>query len=112
MLVLTLDALLSCDHALGLVRMSARQDFVRVGGRPMLIEGDPVSRPIVGCPNIGVGIKPCTSTLAAEGHSTLVRIAGRGICLDRLVGVTDGTPPATVKYRVRDPGQHFVSADA
>ena len=112
MLVLTLAAAVRCDHQLGIVRMAAGQAFVRIGGRPVLVGRDPIGRPIVGCPNIGVGIKPCTATLSAEQHSGFVRVEGRAVCLDRLVGTTDGTPPATIRYGVRRAGQSFVSIDA
>jgi hypothetical protein len=37
-----------------------------------------------------------------------LRIAGRRVCLETVTGLTDGTPPGTVKYLVRDPGQGFV----
>ncbi len=108
--LLTLRALLHCDHQSGLVSLAARQHFVRIAGIPILVEDDPEGRPIGGCPNAGPTIKPCTSTLAVqEGYSSLLRIAGNRVCLDRVTGLTDGTPPGMVKYRVRHPGQDFVA---
>jgi hypothetical protein len=38
-----------------------------------------------------------------------VRIDGRRVCLDTVTGLTDGTPPGTIKYEVRSPGQDLVS---
>jgi hypothetical protein len=110
MRVLTEDALLVCNHELGTVRIVATQDLVTVQGRRVLVETDPESRPIVGCPNVGATIKPCQQTLRVQtGYSSLVRISGRRVCLDTVTGLTDGTPPGTVQYKVRQPGQDLVS---
>jgi hypothetical protein len=109
MKLLSEDAHLACAHVMGRVGIVATQDLVAVAGRRALVEGDPVGRPISGCPNVGATIKPCTSTLAVQvGYSALVRIAGRRACLDTVTGLTDGTPPGTVSYTVRDPGQQLV----
>ena len=110
MRVLTEDALLVCNHELGTVRIVATQDLVTVRGRRVLVETDPESRPIVGCPNVGATIKPCQQTLRVQtGYSDLIRINGRRVCLDIVTGLTDGTPPGTVQYKVRQPGQDLVS---
>ncbi len=107
--LLTEDADLRCAHELGKVGIVAGQRWVRIEGRRVLVERDPEGRPISGCPNYGPTIKPCTSTLVVEtGYSPLVRIDGRRVCLDTVTGVTDGTPPGTVKYTVRDSGQRLI----
>jgi hypothetical protein len=109
MKLLTLKAVLNCDHQSGLVGLAARQQLVRIAGIPVLVETDPEQRPIAGCPNVGPTIKPCTSTLAVrQGYSGLVRIQGHRVCLDTVTGLTDGTPPGTVQYSVRYAGQDFV----
>lgn len=109
MLLLTEDATLICKHALGVVAIVAGQQLVTVNGRKLLIELDPESRPISGCPNVGATIKPCTSTLPVQvGYSDLMRIGGRRVCLDTVTGLTDGTPPGTVTYNVKAAGQPFV----
>ncbi len=106
---LTEDAVLVCAHELGVVGISATQDLVTINGRRVLVAVDPESRPIIGCPNVGPTIKPCTSTLPVEqGYSDLIRINGRRVCLDPVTGLTDGTPPGTVKYHVRSAGQTLV----
>ncbi len=110
MKILTQDAVLVCTHELGVVGIVPTQSLVTVNGRRVLVEPDPVARPIVGCPNIGPTIKPCTSTLVVQaGYSDLVRIDDRRVCLDPVTGLTDGTPPGTVKYKVRSAGQDLVS---
>ncbi|MFP2934312.1 hypothetical protein ACLESO_56175 [Pyxidicoccus sp. 3LG] len=110
MRVLTVDALVVCAHELGKVGLVNSQSWVTVEGRPVLVRADPEGRPIAGCPNIGPTIKPCTSTLAVQqGYSTLVTIDGKPVVLDSLSGLTDGTPPGTVKYKANAPGQTLVT---
>lgn len=114
MLLVTETARVVCAHELGAVQGVATQALVSVGGRRVFVEGDLESKPVAGCPNTNAsaGMKPCTTTLKAmAGHSNLVSIEGRRVCLDVLTGLTDGTPPAAVSYVVRTPGQEFVSAD-
>ena len=107
---LTEDADLKCAH-LGPVDVPPTQSLVRIGGRRVLVATDPEKQTITGCPNTGPTIKPCTTTLrVTEGYSVLVRIGGAAVCLDSVTGLTDGTPPGTVRYRVYDPGQQMVRA--
>lgn len=109
MRLLTEDAKLTCAHLLGKVDIEASQDWVTVEGRKLLVEDDPESCDISGCPMYGVAIKPCKKTLAVKvGYSTFLRIDGHRICLDSVEGLTDGTPPGTVLYQVRAPGQDWV----
>lgn len=112
MLILTEDAILACKHVLGKVKIVATQDFVTINQRRMLVEPNPEGRPISGCP-LTVPFKPCLTTLKVrKGYSTFVRIAGHTICLDTVVGLTDGTPPGVVEYNVLSPGQKFVAGSA
>lgn len=109
MKILTEDALLVCNHELGSVAIRATQDLVTIEQRRVLVENDPQGRPIRGCPNVGATIKPCQNTLRVrKGYSDLVRVEGRRLCLDTVKGLTDGTPPGTVIYKVRQPGQTLV----
>lgn len=108
---LTEDAVLNCKHESGIVQiLLPLQDLVTIEGRKVLVENDPEHKLIIGCPNIGATIKPCTKTLRVEaGYSDFLRADGRRICLDTVTGLTDGTPPGTVKYAVRAPGQDLVT---
>ncbi len=107
---LTEDAVLVCAHELGIVNIVATQDLVTVERRRALVETDPEGRPIKGCPNVGPTIKPCGKTLRVQsGYSDLIRIDGRRVCLDTVTGLTDGTPPGTVPYKVRSPGQALIA---
>jgi hypothetical protein len=112
MRVLTNAARLTCKHMIGEVHILRFQDFVTIEGHSVLRSNDPELSLITGCPNAGPTIKPCTLTLAAfEGYSSLVFIEGIPVCLDTITGLTDGTPPGTVDYIVRDPGQAFVNEE-
>ncbi|MCB0108635.1 MAG: hypothetical protein KDE53_22095 [Caldilineaceae bacterium] len=111
MRLLTEDAHVVCRHETGTVKLLvATQGLVTIHGRKVLVHGDPLFKPIAGCANLGPTIKPCTLTISvAQGYSDLVTINGRAVCMETLTGVTDGTPPATVEYHVRQPGQSLVN---
>lgn len=107
---LTDNAVLVCAHELGIISNNATQDFVRIKDRRVLVAPNPESKTITGCPNTGPAIKPCTKTLkVTRGYSTLLRINGHRVCLSNVTGLTDGTPPGTVTYKVRSAGQKLVS---
>jgi hypothetical protein len=106
--LLVKDGVLRCGHD-GRVENVPSQHWVRINGSEVLVEPDPQGRSITACPNIGASIKPCTSTLVVrEGYSPFVSIDGRPVCLETVVGYTDGTPPGVVEYTVRNPGQSLV----
>lgn len=110
MKILVLAGVIRCGHD-GQIAPMASQTWVKVSGSPALVDNNPQGRPIGGCPNIGLNIKPCTATLAVHtGYSTFIRIGGRRACLDSVTGFTDGTPPGSVKYTVRSPGQSLAAA--
>ncbi len=105
---LTEDAKLVCKHG-GRVNIVATQTFVTIKGRKVLVARDPEGKSIDDCPNYGPTVRPCTTTLAVQtGYSEWLRIAGLRVCLDSVTGLTDGTVPGTVKYKVLDSGQPFV----
>ncbi|HET8542677.1 MAG TPA: hypothetical protein VFL83_22575 [Anaeromyxobacter sp.] len=113
MLWLTEDAVLLCKHALGKVGNAPSQGWVTVSGRRVLVRPDPEGRGIGGCPMYGATVKPCLRTLAVrQGYSAFVAIDGSAVCLDAVVGLTDGSPPGTVEYEVAAAGQGLVAGDA
>ena len=106
--LLTEDAALICPHQ-GKVRVQPSQSLVTIHARKVLVETDPEEKAISGCINVAPGIKPCTLTLKVrQGYSELLRIHGRRVCLDTVNGFTDGTPPGSVPYKVKEPGQDLV----
>jgi hypothetical protein len=113
MKVITEDALMVCQHELGKVGLQPSQNWVTIDGRKVLVEADPEGRPISSCPNVGATIKPCQTTLKVEkGYSEFIRVDGHRLCLDSIDGRTDGTPPGIVHYKVNQPGQNFIEANA
>jgi hypothetical protein len=110
--LLTEDADLRCAHDLGKVSVAPTQHWVRISGRKVLVQNNPESRSISGCPNYGPTIKACTTTLAVRsGYSSFIAIDGKPICLSSVTGLTDGTPPGSVKYYVRNSGQSWVKSN-
>jgi hypothetical protein len=107
------DAVLRCGH-MGIVRNKPSQHWVRIASKAVLVQNDPEGRDIDRCPfRNPAGLPPCRHTLkVVKGYSTFVRIAKRPVCLDSVVGITDGTPPGVVPYLVRSPGQDWVSGAA
>ena len=110
------DARFVCDHR-GRVSVKPTQDLVRIGKRRVLVRDNPENRPISGCTisNLIVamttGIRPCKHSLKVyQGYSSFIRIGGQPVCLDNLLGHTDGTPPQTVNYKIADPAQRFVAS--
>jgi hypothetical protein len=97
MKLMTEDAIVVCTHQLGNVGNQPSQGLVTIGHRKVLVDNDPESRNVRLCPNIGVTMKPCTTTLkVVAGYSTFVKIDGHAVCLDTVTGMTDGTPPGIV----------------
>jgi len=112
MKILITTADVRCDHE-GKVANNPSQQWVEIDSHPVLVDNDPEGRTIGRCPNIGATMKPCKATLKVkQGFSAWIRIDGKAIVLDNLDGLTDGTVPGTVHYRVRLPGQSFVEADS
>lgn len=113
MKILTEDAVIVCKHELGIVSKDVTNQWVTVMQRRVLVQPNPAQRPIAGCPNVSLTIKPCQLTLAVTaGYSTMLRIDGQPVCLDTVTGLTDGTPPGIVEYYVRAPGQGLASQGA
>jgi hypothetical protein len=108
MKILTQDADLRCAHR-GKVDVEATQTLVTINGRLVLTEDNPENRDISTCPNYGAMIKPCKKSLKVQtGYSSLLSIDGKPVCLDTVKGLTDGTPPGMVEYKVTNPGQTWV----
>ncbi len=111
--LLTTDSVIVCKHELGRVKNDASQDFVRIGRHLVLVDDDPEGCSISGCPNIGATIMPCKTTLKVRaGYSQFVKIDGHSVCLDSLVGLTNGTPQGAVEYIVSRSKQSLVSANS
>jgi len=116
MRVLTEEAVLKCDHG-GIVDIKRRQEWVRIADVAVLIEDDPLHRPVHRCPMITPTTPPCATTILvdeAKSYAAFVTIRGKGddarrLCLDTTTGKTDWSRIATVNYTVTRPGQDFVT---
>jgi hypothetical protein len=113
--VLTEDAVLKCDHG-GVVDIKPRQDWIRISGRAVLIEDDPLNRSVHRCPMITPTTPACARTISiseAPSYAAFVRVQTKGddrrrLCLDSTTGHTDWSRMATVNYNVTSSGQDFV----
>lgn len=106
---LTEDATLVCLHEMGRVHVAPTQMLVTIAGRRVFVERDPEQRSITGCAQLPP-MTPCTMTLQVQvGYSDLLRIEQRRVCLDTVSGLTNGSPPGVVLYKVRRPGQDLVA---
>jgi hypothetical protein len=104
------SAQIMCIHG-GQLMLAPKQTKVLVGGAPALGIMDVAATPIVGCPQIGLGIKPCTMLISAiPGVSTSpkVMVMGQPALVQTITGLTDGVPPGTVICA--SPGQMTVQA--
>jgi hypothetical protein len=108
-LILTSNAMLSCPHG-GIVTVLPRQTTVMIDGGFVLRATDLVGAPIVGCPLIGPGIKPCTTVLAPlpGSFAPTVLVGGEPVLLQTFTAMTDGVPPGVTI--VQSPGQTLVQA--
>lgn len=113
MRILNNNARMACSHELGKVANVPSQTWVTIAKSPVLVAPDPIGKVLAGCPNVAPGILPCTATVTqSSGKSSFINIGGHPVCLDTTSGFTNGTPPGTVTYNVKSPGQHFVSTNA
>lgn len=111
MLLLTRDAVLKCAHG-GVVGIAPFQTWVVIREVPVLVEPDPLSRPIAACPQMTPTTPPCLVTVSVDegaSYSAFVTIDGHRVCMDTATGRTDWAKLSTVPYSVTSPGQDFVS---
>lgn len=109
---MTEDADVRCTHVLGSVERRPSQTLLTVDGRRVLVQPDPVGRSVRLCPNYGITVKPCTSTIGVStGYAAAIRVDGQPVALDTLRGPTDGVPPSIVEFQVFDAGQSLVRSD-
>ena len=100
-----------CSHRLGRAKPRSSRPFLRINGRAVLVREDLPANAISWCPNYGVALKPCQTTLPlVSGFSRFVFADGRPVAFVNAVGPTDGVPPGVTIYSIRDPGQELVEA--
>lgn len=111
--MLTMKAVVKCAHG-GVVRNENSQDWVRVGGDPLLVEEDPLGRSIVACPMATITTPPCTATVSVDdaSYSAFIRIDGHRVCLDRTSGRTNWSQLGVTPFSVTAVAQEFVASGA
>ncbi|MDP2354765.1 MAG: hypothetical protein Q8M31_01730 [Beijerinckiaceae bacterium] len=113
MFALTKSGVLKCVHG-GVVKNENSQDWVRIDGDPLLVEGDLLGRSISRCPMTTITTPPCTSTVTVDdvSYSTFIMIDGRRICLDRASGCTNWSQLNVTPFSVTDVAQNYVQSGA
>jgi hypothetical protein len=105
--VLTEGSTLTCLHQ-GTVQLTASQSVLKVGGKPVLVQGDLEGKAISGCKTpTSQSSKPCLTVVAmALGAATTLKAGGKPVLLDTATGTTDGVTPApTNQWTVQAAGQ-------
>jgi hypothetical protein len=100
--LLNSTAQIMCVHG-GQVMLRPTQSSVTVAGGFPLAVPDLMTMPIVGCPQVGPGLVPCTLVVATEPVLTAspkVSIGGRPAYVVQAIGVpgglTNGNPPGMI----------------
>jgi hypothetical protein len=107
-LLVTTQATVMCPHGGRLELVAERSDITVRGGGAVVGDRDVLRAPILGCPQAGPGIKPCTKVVSLTPGSTSlkVKVGRQAACVAALSGITDGVPMANVS--VVNPGQATV----
>jgi hypothetical protein len=116
-LVLTEKSSLTCANQ-GSVQLTATQSKLTVAGAKVLVDGDLVSAPISGCmitpappPPGPVSVKCLMITSAVGGVSAKLKVAGKGVLLETVQGMTSGQLANTPQtWSVQSAGQSKLKA--
>ncbi len=109
--IATESARVRCSHGMGYAKPVSSRPFLRINGKPVLVDVDMSGNSISLCPNYGPTTKPCQTTLAlAKGRSSFVFANGRPVVFHAAIGPTDGIPPGITTWSVLDAGQDLVKA--
>jgi hypothetical protein len=113
---MTAAAVVTCIHG-GQVIIQPSQSTATIQGMPILTVPDLVGAVIVGCPQMGTGIVPCTAVVLTEPvimPSLIATAGGKPAYLAESVGapggLTNGNPPGMIICV--NPGQMTVMANS
>lgn len=115
--VLTAQSDVQCAHAGG-IKPVASGTKLKVGGAPVLLQGDLDGAPIpppalcTTVPDPNTATVKCTATASAIGGvATKLKVGGRGVLLESVQGQTNGTVGGTPQtWRVVSAGQTKLEA--
>src|SRR4051794_6970653 len=90
-------AILQCTHGGRVMLIPPPFRSLWTMNSPVVTEPDLLKAPIIGCPQIGPGLKPCTKiTVILMGKALQIQIDGEVPILDSLRAMTDGSAPGIV----------------
>ena len=90
-------ARLTCVHGGTVQLIPPPRRSTHVQRSPILTEQDLLKAVIVGCPQIGIGLKPCTKVVSVvTGRSIDIKVDGETPILNTLKAITDGVAPGLV----------------
>jgi hypothetical protein len=90
-------AILQCVHGGQVMLFPPPLRSLWIMQSPVVTETDLMQAIIIGCPQVGPGLKPCTKiTAILMGRSLQIQIDGEVPILDSLRAMTDGGPPGIV----------------
>lgn len=90
-------ALLQCTHGGHVMLFPPPLRSFNVMQSPVLTDMDLLRAIIIGCPQVGIGIKPCTKVvMIIVGRAVEIHVDGETPLLDSLQALTDGMPPGEV----------------
>lgn len=110
--VLTKGSSLACTHQ-GTVTLTATQSKLTIGGQAVLVDGDLKAASISTCGTVpSTGTVKCLQVASAIGGvSTKLMVGGKGVLLDSIQGLTNGTVGGTPQtWSVKSAGQTKVTA--
>jgi hypothetical protein len=104
--VITQGSSITCAHQ-GKVQVTPSQNKLKVDGQAVLVEGDLIGAPIVGCTVVeSTSTKRCTSVVSmVVGASLKFKVDGKAVLLETAAGLTDGVPPGANLWSVQSAGQ-------
>ena len=110
MLLVTLKAILPCDHPIGFAQPRDRHQLVYIEDVAVLTRDGVTKVPVEGCISNTqfISCKATTDKFNRGGISELLLIESDPLCLDSLIGGTDTPSVPNPHFRVRDPAQTFV----
>lgn len=103
-------ALLQCTHGGRVLLLPPPFRSLNIMQSPVVTDVDLMQAIIVGCPQIGPGIKPCIKIVSIlMGRAIQIHVDGEIPILDSLRAMTDGNPPGLVSA-INDGGSNATPA--
>jgi hypothetical protein len=103
-------ALLQCIHGGRVLLIPPPLRSLNIMQSPVVTDTDLMSAMIIGCPQIGPGIKPCIKIVTIlMGRAMQIKVDGETPILDSLRALTDGNPPGVVSA-ITDGGSNATPA--